>query len=176
MSKWMAILLLAAATCQAATLEFSTLDGSLWRCQSDAPQAAWRMDGAGPVGSKSNLFNGGWYWIDVGVDVLMRDGDAVGPLSWYDGVRWDVQPAHGFAIDEVGIGWIAGQDADDAPGSFLVRVSLDSGAVVPIGELSGTDLIVDGLSVVPEPKVETLWLVFLLVLCVGEAKRLWKRY
>lgn len=129
---------------------FSRVDGTRWTCATDAPWGVLPAAAGPAVGQATNTFGGQEFWIDAVHDALIRDG-AVLPLDWYEGRRWDVQPVSGFCIAE-GVGWLASQDAAGAE-SFLLRVNLSSGAVVPIGPLGdyGNFTPVNGLSVIPEP-------------------------
>lgn len=128
-------------------LDYSLLDGTVWQCDTATPWDAIQLSSSGPVGVRTNVFDGVSYWIDARNDALVA-GNQARPLSWFDGKLWDAQPIHGFAIDGDGTGWLASPDSDDGPFAFLVQIDLQTGAVVPVGQMNG---LVNGAEVVPEP-------------------------
>jgi hypothetical protein len=129
-------------------LLYSTVDGEHWLCDTAWPLDATLVGPGAPVGCRTNDYNGVSYWIDAQNDSLMA-GDTSLPLTWYYQAIWDAQPVHGFAIDDLGNGWLASADTDGTH-AYLLHVDLATGATVPAGPMNG---LVNGLTVVSEPCV-----------------------
>jgi hypothetical protein len=150
-------------------LQFSRVDGTIWECDATAPQLAYPIGiGERIVGPK--VFGGSLWGIDATANTLIKDGQEVGPLSWYDGRVWDAQPVNGFTVGLDGTGWLAGPDSEDGAVSFLVRVDLGTGAVTPIGPLGFDPSPVDGIAVIPEPSGLEMVVTMLMTLVMCDTK------
>jgi len=145
-------------------LLFSRLDNTLWICDSTTPQLVVFVGEGSTVGTQTNFYNGDLWWINSQNDTLVKSGNIVGSLNWYDGHIWDAQAIHGFAISPSGIGWLA--SSDNGNGAFLVQVDLLNGSIIPIGPLGENPGIVDGLVVIPEPTSLILCLLALTLFTV----------
>jgi hypothetical protein len=131
---------------RAMTLLYSTVDGDWWQCQTESPWSPTLIGPGAPVGVRTNVYNGVSYWIDTQNDALVA-GDTPLPLAWYNQVIWDAQPVHGFAVDDLGNGWLASADVDGTH-AYLLHIDLDTGATVPTGPMNA---LVNGMTVIDEP-------------------------
>jgi hypothetical protein len=165
-----ALVMLAAIPVFGQQFLFSRVDGTWWTTGAAVPLVPKAAGFGDAVGSRTNAYSGNLWWLDAGLNALFRDGVEVGPLVWYNGLLWDVQPTHGFAITD-GAGWYAGPDVEDGAVSFLVKIDLLTAQVRPIATLGPSASPVNGLVAIPEPGSMLLVLGALTVLLKRKAEK-----